>query len=622
MKQLLQKAKARKPTSGWDSKTDRRRARIYLRSVTEDSVDAFPVDVIVQLRRYGLSPESCGAFIQKRWPEIFGNGALALDGLRHAILAHYIDAKDTPGNDSCGDAFEGTQFVRAVCDYSETQLSASLDQIQKGLVRSPNAPLYKMGSRLVHPYRSSPIMEDGDPIRRANDSLLVSDVSALRLLEYISDNVDLRKNKKIKQGNVSKYQYERFVPPLKVASHLLARPDRWTYPELVGVIETPTLRKDGSLLVHEGYDAASGLLFDANSVDFPAIKDQPTRADAEAALGFLKIPFKDFPFVSDGNGDSPSRSVALSAALTVLVRRTLRSAPAHGATAPIMATGKSLLLNVVSMIGTGREPSFMSQGKDGEEDEKRFLAALMKNDLMLVVDNITRVVEGDALCTILTEAMWQCRRLGVNDNVTVPTNCLIAMSGNNLTFKGDMTTRAILCRLDAKVERPEERAFDIDLKKWVPEHRGELVAAGLTILRAFVVAGRPGLDTFKTFGRFEDWSNLVRGALIWLGEGDPCKTRESIIASDSDRDALGRLLDALQSSGEALSAAGIVSADSDDLRAAVDGLGYGNDAVGLGKFLQFKHGQIVDGVRLEMQRDRKAKVNVYRATKSDELDFG
>lgn len=617
MKQLLEKAKARKPTSGWDSKTDRRRARIYLRSVTEDSVDAFPLDVIVQLHRYGLSPEACGAAIQKRWPEIFGEGALALDALRHAILDQYIEAKNKPGADSCGDTFEGAHFVKTVCDYSETQLSASLDQIQKGLVRSPNAPIYKMGSRLVHPYRSSPILEDGDPIRRANDSLLVGDVTGLRLLEYVIDNVDLRKNKKVKQGNASKYQYERFVPPLKVASHLLARPDRWTYPELVGVIETPTLRKDGSLLIHEGYDASSGLLFDANGVEFPEINDQPTRVDAEAALNFLKIPFKDFPFVNDA-----SRAVALSAALTILVRRTMRSAPAHGTTAPTMATGKTLLLNTVSMIATGREPSFMSQGKDGEEDEKRLLAALMKNDLMLVIDNITRDVEGDALCTILTEAMWQCRRLGVNENVTVPTNCLIAMSGNNLTFKGDMTTRAILSRLDARVERPEERAFDIDLKKWVPEHRGELVAAGLTVLRAFVVAGRPGLDTFKTFGRFEDWSNLVRGALIWLGEADPCKTRESIIANDSDRDALGRLLDALHATGEALPAAAMVSADSDALRAAIEALGYGNDAVGIGKFLQFKHGQIVDGVRLEMQRDRKAKVNVYRATKIDEPDFG
>lgn len=614
---LLQKAKARKPSSGWDTKTDRRRALAYLRTVTEDSVGAFPFDVIGQLRRYGISPERCGAMFFKRWPEIYADHPLARDALLDVILDHYIKAKDKPGKDSCGDAFEGPRFESPVVDYSETNLPAVLDQIQNSLVQSPNTPLYKMGSRLVHPYRSSPLLEDGDPIRRANDSLLVGDVSALRLLEYIIGSVDLRKNKKVMQGNASKFKWEPYVPPLKVASHLLARPDRWTYPELVGVIEAPTLRKDGSLLVVEGYDPDSGLLFDANGIQFPEIKDQPTRADAEVALDFLKMPFKDFPFVNDA-----SCAVALSAALTILVRRTLRSAPAHGATAPTMATGKTLLLNTVSMIGTGREPSFMSQGKDGEEDEKRFLAALMKQDSMLVIDNISRDVEGDALCTILTESQWQCRRLGASENVTVPTNCLIAMSGNNLTFKGDMTTRAILCRLDAKVERPEERAFDIDLKKWVPEHRRELVAAGLTVLRAFVVAGRPGLGSFKVFGRFEDWSNLVRGALIWLGEADPCKTRESIIANDSDRDALGRFLDALHAAGEALPAAGIVSADSDALRDAAEALGYGNDAKGLGKFLQFKHGQIVDGVRLEMGRDRKAKVNVYRATKVGEFEFG
>jgi hypothetical protein len=374
------------------------------------------------------------------------------------------------------------------------------------------------------------------------------------------------------------------------------------------------LRADGSLLLNEGYDPQSGLLFDANGVEFPPIKDQPTRADAEAALEFFKTPFRDFPFVN-----AASQSVALSAALTILVRRTLRSAPAHGTTAPTMATGKTLLLNTVSMIGTGREPSFMSQGKDGEEDEKRLLAALMKNDLMLVLDNIARDVEGDALCTILTESMWQCRRLGVNENVTVPTNCLIAMSGNNLTFKGDMTTRAILCRLDARVERPEERHFDVDLRKWVPEHRAELVAAGLTVLRAFVVAGRTSLDSFKTFGRFEAWSDLVRGALIWLGEADPCQTRETIITNDPDRDALGSLMDAMADIGGRMTAADVVNATDDHpaIRQALEALDYENDAKRLGRFLQGKHGQIIDGVRLEMRRDGKRKVNVYQAIRLD-----
>ncbi|HEY5225381.1 MAG TPA: hypothetical protein VIJ06_01190, partial [Methylovirgula sp.] len=546
----MKKAKARVPAAGWNSKADQKRARFYLRSITEDSVVAFPEDVIATLRRLGMSPEACGQLLLWRWPEIFKANALYQDAMPEAILRVYIDAKDEPGCDAAGDAWEGEQSAKQVCDFREMDLSLSLDLIQSALVKASIAPLYQMGSRLIHPYRSGQDeTESGDPVKRADGSLVVGDVSALRLLEYINQSIDLRKTKKVKVGNRTEFRYDRIVPPVRIASHVLARPDKWTFRTLRGVIEAPTLRQDGSLLVDEGYDSASGLLFDANGYEFPPIKESPTHAEAEAALEFFKLPFKDFPFVIEDDGQSPSRSVALSAALTILVRRTLRSAPAHATTAPIMATGKSLLLNSVSMIGTGRQPAVMSQGRDSEEDEKRFLSVLMKNDPMVVIDNIVRPVEGEALCSILTESSWQCRRLGTNETVTVPTNCLVTMSGNNLSFRGDMTTRALLCRMDAGVERPEDREFDIDLKTWIPENRGRLVAAGLTILRAFVVAGRPGLDTFRPFGRFEDWSNLVRGALVWLGEADPCRTREAVIADDSDRDALGRLLDAMADIG-------------------------------------------------------------------------
>src|SRR5262249_14917208 len=144
------------------------------------------------------------------------------------------------------------------------------------------------------------------------------------------------------------------------------------------------------------------------------------------------------------------------------------------------------------LIATGRLTTAMSQGANEEEDEKRLFSVLLQNDLILLIDNVKRPIEGDALCTILTQSSWQSRVLGENRKVEVQTNALMMASGNNLTFKGDMTTRALLCRLDAKMENPETRRFDVDLKSWIPEHRTALVVAGLTVLRAFVVAGRPG----------------------------------------------------------------------------------------------------------------------------------
>jgi hypothetical protein len=174
----------------------------------------------------------------------------------------------------------------------------------------------------------------------------------------------------------------------------------------------------------------------------------------------------------------------------------------------------------------------MSQGPHAEEDEKRLFSILLQGDQIVSIDNVTRPIGGNALCTIMTEETWQNRILGESRNVSVPTNVLWMPTGNNLTFEGDMTRRALLCQMDAGIENPESRSFDLDLMQWVPANRAKLVAAGLTILRAFVCAGRPGLEGLKPYGSFEEWSNLVRGALVWLGEPDPCITRKFIAADD------------------------------------------------------------------------------------------
>lgn len=88
------------------------------------------------------------------------------------------------------------------------------------------------------------------------------------------------------------------------------------------------------------------------------------------------------------------------------------------------------------------------------------------------------------------------------------TNVLFIFNGNNIEFRGDMATRAVMATIDAGVEEPAARTFDVDLREDVPKRRGELVSAALTVLRAHAVAGFPGArrDT-----RFPGWSRLVRG---------------------------------------------------------------------------------------------------------------
>ncbi len=409
--------------------------------------------------------------------------------------------------------------------------------------------------------------------------------------------------------------------PMALANHYLARDDRWGTPVLSGVIETPTLRRDGTLLEDDGYDAQSGLLLAKGGIEFPTVKDTPTFDDATEALEKLKQPFKDFPFVTNPKSESPSRSVMLSAVLTGVVRRTLHSAPIHGTSAPTMGTGKTLAMDVVSLIVTGRLTTAMSQGANEEEDEKRLFSVLLQNDQVLLIDNVKRPIEGDALCTILTQSTWQSRILGENRKVAVPTNALFLASGNNLTFKGDMVTRALLCRMDARIERPETRRFSVDLKAEIPKRRPELVVAALTVLRAFVVAGRPGLDRLTPFGRFEDWSNLVRGALVWLGEPDPCRTRNFIAVDDPERNDLEHLLIAMHdNAGDRACAAKelIEMCDCSDtsLLEAIESAVPRATAKTLGVYLKRYEGKIVGGLHLHGAYDKHRKLWIYRAKKS------
>ena len=138
---------------------------------------------------------------------------------------------------------------------------------------------------------------------------------------------------------------------------------------------------------------------------------------------------------------------------------------------------------------------------------------------------------------------YKGRILGKSGNISVPSNATFLATGNNLRFIGDISTRAILCHLDPKCERPEERKFDVNLRKYIPMHRAELVQAALIILRAYEVAKRPP-QKIKQFGRFEEWSDLVRSAIIWIEMEDPCASRKEIESADPVRQQLGNLLSA------------------------------------------------------------------------------
>lgn len=421
---------------------------------------------------------------------------------------------------------------RAQVVYDGNRLHETMAAAEDALIAAA-VPIYRQAGRVVRAARLDEA-EDDEGVRRPAGALLIRGVKQHSLRATMTSVVNF-----VSPGGEPK----PIMPHISLAQTYLEQVAEGggRLPVLRGIVECPTLRPDGTILSDDGYDRATGLILDKGGVAFDPVPDEPTREDALAGLERFKAIIRQFPFVGKG-----SRSVALSGFLTAVCRRSLPAAPMHGFSAPAAGTGKSLLCDCIAMLAMGRPAAALNQSgePDGEEERKALMSILMQGDPVVMIDNIARPVTGSRFCTILTQDTWQDRQLGVNDNITVSTRTLWLANGNNLEFREDISRRAILCTMDAGVEKPEERGgFELDLKVEVPRRRGELVAAGLTILRAFIVAGRPGLSDLTPFASFEAWSDLVRGALVWLGEDDPCATRVEVSAGDSVREELSGLME-------------------------------------------------------------------------------
>ena len=152
-------------------------------------------------------------------------------------------------------------------------------------------------------------------------------------------------------------------PPYETATTVMARAGEWHFKTITGVISTPTMRPDGSLLTRQGHDEATGLLL-VEPPTMPTIPDQPTKEHALAALKLLEELLTGFPFVDD-----VSKACALSAIMTPILRGAFLVTPMHASRAPTAGSGKSFLWDIVAAIAIGQLMPVMSTGANVEELE-------------------------------------------------------------------------------------------------------------------------------------------------------------------------------------------------------------------------------------------------------------
>jgi putative DNA primase/helicase len=344
--------------------------------------------------------------------------------------------------------------------------------------------------------------------------------------------------------NLREKKYLPSPPPSMAADILLVRAGHWSFPRISGVITTPTLRCDGSILSAAGYDEVTQLFHAANpNLKLPPMRDAPSREDALTALALLEILLTEFPF-ADPKID---KAVALSALITPIVRAAIDAVPMHAIKAPEYGSGKSYLVNLVSAIATGAPCPVTTAGRDESETDKRLDSELLKCQPIISLDNVNDVLCSDKLAVAVEQPMVSVRVLGFSKTVNIENKACIFATGCNITVRGDMVRRTLLCSIDPNEESPEKRTFKRNPYQEILADRGKYIAAVMTVVRAYLSAGEPQVKHTKLVS-FEAWSRFVQRPLIWLGQADPVQSVAISEEADPDRGGIAEVLAAWHNS--------------------------------------------------------------------------
>ena len=336
-------------------------------------------------------------------------------------------------------------------------------------------------------------------------------------------------------------EWVRIDPPARHVGVLYDATGYVHLPILNGLARQPYLRADNTLMSVAGYDAVSGMFGIFSEKEFSVPKN-PTKEQALTALDMLSDMLAEFCFAT-----ATDRSAALCAILTSAIRPSLSAAPIIHIKAHQVGSGKSYLCRLITIFATPQYGTPSTFPKDDEECRKFLLAELLRAPAVIEFDNLTGdLVAHKSLCIALTSEHMTDRVLGVSKTATVSTRALFLSSGNNVGPVQDMTRRCITIHLNPECETPAMRTFKRPgLVKEIQSQRGKYVSAALTIVRAWISAGRPRTDCPSLAG-YDEWSNLCRQPLLWLGCDDPVKSVFDAMADDPDRETLEQLLRAWQ----------------------------------------------------------------------------
>jgi hypothetical protein len=366
--------------------------------------------------------------------------------------------------------------------------------------------------------------EDGRPI--------VQQMSVASLKGELSEAANFFRTRKAAQDEV---ELVSVSPPNEIAEQILALPPSdWKFPSLKGVTEVPLVKPDGTLLDIPGYDKKLKVFYDpSDDLKELEIPEYCTQEDAINAAKVLQHLIAEFPF--EGEAD---RANMIGLFLTPFIRHAFKGdiqLALLDATNP--GTGKTFLAQIAAIIATGARTEARSQKGDDDEWRKFILAVLLKCPQIVLIDNVRGTLASVSLEAALTSETISDRLLGVSKDVSATNTALWIATGNNLLIGGDLSRRCFRIRLVANNANPDERDdYAIpEILDYCEDHRRELVAAILIMIKAWFQAGKPPAKAkIAKADSFGNWIKMIGGILEFAGIQGWQKNREELRSKNNE----------------------------------------------------------------------------------------
>lgn len=340
-----------------------------------------------------------------------------------------------------------------------------------------------------------------------NDIVRLEKVSRNKLTLDLAKIIDWRKN-------ANEFSLREYPPAKQV--DIMAEMDNPPYlPICSKVVLIPYIDYDGIVHYTDGYDEKNQLLqFNLNNLPFRKVSEYPSLDEINRAKSNIREPFSEFPLDSDTDFTNLV-SLILTPFVSSIIPDALR--PMFAVTAHDAGNGKTLLAECAAKIYSNNIIK-TTMAYDDAEMSRKLLSIFIDSPDTIELDNIN-TLDSEPLAMAVTSTSFSERLLRSSKSITVKNNSTIIITGNNPKLSKELVRRTVFINLNAKMENPEYgRKFKIsNLARYIEKNRIDLIWSCLTLIKAWICAGKPKDKNFIPMGSFEEWSTTVAGILANAG---------------------------------------------------------------------------------------------------------